>query len=316
MNPAGMETACRICGTREGNRIYTVREMMFRSREQFDYIECSNCGCLQIAAIPADMDRHYPPNYYSYMPKQRQLLRSSLYRSLRRIQDRSTVLRTGLAGDLVRALFPNRKLLPLAGLGLTERSRIIDVGCGDGWRLVSLREAGFGVVLGVDPYLARDLAYENGVTVRKCDLSEVQGQWDVVMFHHSFEHVPDPLATLRTAASLLVAGGICLLRLPTVDSYAWKHYREHWYQIDAPRHFYLHSRRSIEILAEQATFHVHAVRYDSTMDQFWRSEQNVQADDPEGLRVDNRMKRRWKRQATRLNHEGRGDQAAFYLVRM
>lgn len=189
------------------------------------------------------------------------------------------------------------------------------MGCGDGWRLLCLRQIGFQDLLGVDPYLEQDITYDNGLTVRKSELSEVDGEWDVIMFHHSFEHVPDPLATLNAAARLLKTGGICLLRVPTVSSYAWDHYREHWYQIDAPRHFYLHSRRSIAILADKSSFDLRSILFDSTIDQFWRSELNLHADDPTPFNVDRRMKRRWKAMAAALNHEGRGDQAAFYLIK-
>jgi len=32
-----------------------MREMMYGFRDEFIYIECSECGCLQIAEIPEDI---------------------------------------------------------------------------------------------------------------------------------------------------------------------------------------------------------------------------------------------------------------------
>jgi hypothetical protein len=58
---------CRICQNSAGNRIFTAREMMFGSRETFDYVECAACGCIQIIEIPAEIEKyyHYPQTFYS-----------------------------------------------------------------------------------------------------------------------------------------------------------------------------------------------------------------------------------------------------------
>src|SRR5262245_52545571 len=57
---------CKICRHSDRNMIHSIREMMFGTRESFEYIECSRCGCIQIADIPDDISRHYPPDYYSF----------------------------------------------------------------------------------------------------------------------------------------------------------------------------------------------------------------------------------------------------------
>jgi hypothetical protein len=70
---------CRICGNFDDNKIYTAREMMFGFRDEFDYIECSKCGCVQIVEIPKNINKYYPPNYYSYQFKSQKF---SLYKRL------------------------------------------------------------------------------------------------------------------------------------------------------------------------------------------------------------------------------------------
>ena len=59
---------CAICGNAEGNRSHAVREMMLGTGEQFEYLECGRCGCLQIADPPGDLARYYPQGYYSLQP--------------------------------------------------------------------------------------------------------------------------------------------------------------------------------------------------------------------------------------------------------
>ena len=52
---------------------------------------------------------------------------------------------------------------------------------------------------GVDPLIAADGETSLGVPLMKRYLSEVTGEFDLIMFNHSLEHVPDPVATLKAA---------------------------------------------------------------------------------------------------------------------
>lgn len=308
---------CRICGNSTKNAIYSVPEMMFGYRDRFDYFQCSSCKCLQIAEVPADMSKYYPPHYYSFTPKQRRFQKNPVDRALRRLKDHYTVFSHGILGSLISAISPNKKLAPLSKVGLSRDSRILDVGCGDGWRLYALREIGFRNVLGVDPYLHEDIRYENGLRVLKQSVYDVTGEWDLIMYHHSFEHVPDPVENLRAASKLLRAGGCCLVRVPTVSSYAWEQYRENWVQLDAPRHYTLPSLESMNVLAAKTGFHVQNVVFDSTKDQFQGSElykRGIPLVTGKNIFSANQV-RQWKREAKKLNKENRGDQAAFYLIK-
>ncbi|MEJ0070466.1 MAG: hypothetical protein WDO24_19095 [Pseudomonadota bacterium] len=42
--------------------------MMFGTHERFDYVECASCACLQIAVVPPDLQRFYPPDYHRRIP--------------------------------------------------------------------------------------------------------------------------------------------------------------------------------------------------------------------------------------------------------
>ncbi len=54
-----VRVACRICGNERDNTRVRCREMMFGTREAFDYFPCGSCGCLQIERFPVDMSRYY-----------------------------------------------------------------------------------------------------------------------------------------------------------------------------------------------------------------------------------------------------------------
>lgn len=263
--------ACRVCGG-TASEPFAPREMMFGSGEVFDYFRCRDCGCLQIVDIPEDLSRHYGPGYYSYAgPPRHYGLRARLVRS----RDRYLAGDADPLGWAVSMFKPYLALASLRPLGLARDARIVDVGCGGGELLLAMQRAGFTRLVGVDPFVAADLDLGGGLQVRRARLGEVVGlgERDLVMFHHSLEHVVDPRADLQAAHRLLVPGGRCIVRIPTVSSLAWREYGVDWCGLDAPRHLHLHSVDSIRRLATQAGFLVRSVVSDSTAFQFWGSEQ-------------------------------------------
>ena len=296
--------------------------MMFGVGGEFPYIECAECGCLQIQTIPADMSLYYPHSYYSVASQVPSP--GFLKRTTQTLRCRYAAEGKPLLGKWLLSKFYDPTVASLAEASVTRSSRILDVGCGTGRILHQLKEAGFDHVFGIDPYLDHDLGYPNGLRILKRSIDELDGLWDLVMFHHSFEHVPDPLEALRACRRLLTNGGCCLIRTPVSSSYAWQHYREHWIQIDAPRHFYVHSARSLEFLAEKAGFKLDKVVYDSDELQFWGSEQNRKGIPVLSERSYGRNRRRssvsaheirlFRKRATVLNTLTIGDQAAFYFV--
>ena len=69
----GVTGRCSICDNDEDNVSYTAREMMYGSREEFPYFQCSRCSCLQIAKVPDDLARFYPPQYHDLPAADRRL---------------------------------------------------------------------------------------------------------------------------------------------------------------------------------------------------------------------------------------------------
>src|SRR6185369_17212225 len=265
--------ACRICANAEGNASFFPKEMMFGWREEFEYLECARCGCLQIARIPADLAKYYPSDgYYSYKaPKKRE--NPGWMLALRHARTRHWLGEASLVGALLAALSKRNEHFDwFQGRGVTLDSRILDVGCGAGGLLMKLQRDGFKRLLGADPFIRADIDYGNGVRIQKREVAQLEGQYDFIMLHHSFEHMPDPKAALRALAPRLASGGTLLLRIPVADSWARRHYGLNWMAWDAPRHLYLQTRKSMALLAEGAGMTIEAVVCDSSGQQFSSSE--------------------------------------------
>jgi len=159
--------------------------------------------------------------------------------------------------------------------------------------------------------------WEGRVLVHRKAIEKMIGAFDFVTFHHSLEHMPGQVEALSEAKRLLAPGGQVLVRIPTVSSEAFEHYREHWVNLDAPRHFFLHSHRSLEIAASNVGLKVSRLWCDSTAMQFMGSEQyqrDIPLMDPrsaaagKGAKLFSRGQRKYYTcRAADLNRTFRGD---------
>jgi SAM-dependent methyltransferase len=197
---------------------------------------------------------------------------------------------------------------------MTPGMKILDVGGGNGKLAKELRQAGFNHALCIDPFTSEESRY-----CRKITLSEIDGTWDRIMFHHSFEHIEDQLGTLAEVRKRLSPGGICLIRVP-IATWAWRHYGVDWVQLDAPRHMCIHTPDSLAKAAQLSGLSVTGVKCDSTALQFWGSEL-YRKDIPlaEGQRnlskyFDAKTMKKYAEEAKTLNASGQGDQAAFMIT--
>lgn len=313
---------CGICGNEQVNRQFYVKEMMFGIGDEFEYFECGFCGCVQIAKIPENMEKYYPGNYYSYN-KIPEKFRNKLWMKIKAVRDRWIITEKGTAGKVLYKIKNNNDLLFLRFADLKKNTRILDVGCGSGERLYSVYNAGYKKVLGIDPYIKKDINYECGFCIKKKELCEVTGEFDVIMFNHSFEHMKKQNKILKNAAAILAKNGTIIVRVPIVNSENFRKYGANWGLLDAPRHFYIHTLKSMKLLAEKCLMKIEKEYYDSDFYQFVLSEQYIRgiSMNAENSYYVNRKKsifnsrdiKEFKKKTDKMNKMGRGDTCAFFF---
>ena len=310
---------CRIC---KGHikRSMHVQEMMLGTGHIFMYSECAQCGCLQINDIPSDISSYYPSDYYSYKvaPK------GSLKRLRRGLRRQLILAAPDSLGWLISFLSNKEALFRIyRKLGIRLNSKVLDVGAGAGTHVLEMREAGIQGALGLDPFLLSDQFWEGELLVKKATLEHIDGSFDLITFHHSLEHMTEQIKTLARAKELLNPGGKILVRIPTVSSEAFERYQDFWFQIDAPRHYFLHSHQSINIVAAEAGLSISSLWSDATPMQFILSEQyknGIPLLDERSF-VKNKKSKMFDKQqlddfdkfTTTLNHSLRGDQICVVM---
>lgn len=317
---AAPDYRCEICDNSANNLVIKVREMYFGTREEFDYLQCGDCCCLQILNPPKDYSKHYPQNYFTYLQGHENKLKARL----NYFRDRAAMGESSWLGNILLKKFgvPTYVTrMKRASVGLKDS--ILDVGCGRGILLQKMKESGFENLLGIESFIDETIIYKNGLKILKQDFLSFNGKFDLIMFNHSFEHMNRPLEVMKKSNLLLNDNKFLLLRIPVSDSYAFKHYKNNWSSLDAPRHLFLHTKKSIENLAQASGFEIKIISYDSRSWQLWGSEQyskDIPLMDNRSYYINPKKSifsskeiEEFEKITIELNHAGEGDQAEFYL---
>lgn len=268
---------CSYCG-HDNAELLRAEERMLGRGESFEYTRCLGCGAMELAAIPADLGSYYPDNYYSFVPAEPKFTPSGWRAPLLRMQYRATVFGTGGLGSLLARRKKSWMAVDISrwlkhSPVRSQRARVLDVGCGNGLRLCSLHEIGYSDLTGVDPFVPANRQIRPGLRVLKQQLSETQdGPYDLIMLHHSLEHMPNHAAAMADIHRLLSSRGACLVRIPMAGGRPHAKYGNRWVEWDAPRHLVLHTETSFRHLAMSAGFRVIRVDWDSDRFAYWASE--------------------------------------------
>lgn len=246
------------------------------SEEEFTLVQCGRCGLIYLnpRPVPAEIPAYYPKEYY---PLEETHERRAIDRFFQRL---SNALKKGLREEFygypvrsgarpspflrsVRRLFlypehwhlklVGRDILPYRGGG-----RILDVGCGPGRLLRTLRDWGWDVY-GVDfsPIAVDCATGKYGLNVRLGDLRQAAYEkdfFDVIMFNHCLEHVYDPVETLCEAHRILKPGGLLLIAIPNAGSFEARVFGKWWVQWDVPRHLYHFTKETMSKLLTKTGF--------------------------------------------------------------
>lgn len=116
---------------------------------------------------------------------------------------------------------------------IKTEDKVLDFGCGGGYMLEKLNcKARYGVDINSQ---ARDEAEKKGIRVfEKLEDIDSNVKFDVILFHHTLEHLENPAATLKELKKYLKKEGLLICVVPIDDWRIEKKYKKD----DINRHLY------------------------------------------------------------------------------
>lgn len=250
-----MKNTCRICFFESNENVFSLEEVRQNTKETFDYFKCTNCGSVQIATIPSEMDKYYE-NYYSL---ERVAAEKKLRSIIRREVFKYRLSNQSLFGKFVSILNPNM-FAWIRPKTFHFNSNILDIGCGNGSLLHKMAESGFTSLTGVDPFIQKSLKYKINnvdISIYKDKFENLSEKYDVIMLHHVIEHMDDQQDFFLKIKKLMHSKSKLIFVLPIISDRLWDIYGAKGFQFeDIPRHFYIHSKKSFEIILSNHGFKI------------------------------------------------------------
>ena len=307
---------CPICGNDDENQVFMVKEMQQGYREEFEYIECGNCGCLFIKDIPENIGKYYDINYAPHINKNN--VKSKIRSKVHGMYIADNKLLKILLNNHVFITSKFWNSLTTRGY-MNKNSSILDVGCGDGYFLATLMMGGFKDLTGMDLFID-DENMNKGIKVHQSSLEDFKPgrKYDIITSNHSFEHMDNQLENMKCFENLVAADGRVVIRIPIKSQPVFEKYGVNWHQIDAPRHFFLHTLKSFEILCSKTNFVIEEVIFDSYDNALINCEKYVRDismrdDEWNTFKLDDKTTNDLINKIRKLNKEKQADQAIFLL---
>ncbi len=264
--------ACYLCGA-PGELLYKgVKDRLFGVSGTWNFKRCTNGACGLLWLDPMPLEKDIAKAYSSYYTHQDGTPLPDSF--VRRVYSRA---RSGylyskydyrpvrlsrwerVFASLLYLDPPRRESIDLSVFWLKSKpkGRLLEVGCGSGATLKSMRELGWEVEgVDFDP-IAVEQARRKGLTVHLGSLAEQEllgNSFDAIAANHFIEHVHDPVDVLRECHRLLKPGGLLVLITPNARSWGHRLYLADWRGLEPPRHLHIFTRSSLASACTRAGF--------------------------------------------------------------
>ncbi len=215
---------------------------------------CKECDAVYLNRImtPAEMLEAYGPDYY-LVPHQEGSAESN-----------GSVKRFGGPVECVvgffrrgRARFVHR---------LAPPGPVLDVGCGRGLMLATLKNVWARPVVGIQlsSEIARLIRTRHRIEIHESPITECafpEGYFSGVTLWHVLEHIANPQETLRAIYRVLRPEGRLIIEVPNPKNPLIDERRDRWFEIDFPNHCVFYSPLALENLLARVGFVVEESRH-------------------------------------------------------
>jgi ubiquinone/menaquinone biosynthesis C-methylase UbiE len=241
IEPVMKNVACNLCGSAMSRPLHTIPDFWMEQNDiEAIFVRCDDCGLVYQNPQPCqdEIRRSYPQRY-------------------RAVQQAHTFFhRYGL---IKRARLITRYKRP---------GFLLDVGCGDGSFMHFMQQDLNWKTIGTEtesPGPLPEAILQPSLDIRYGRLEQLafpENSFDAVTLWDVLEHLQNPRDTLKEARRILKREGILVLRLPNLDSWDARLFRQYWAGYDAPRHLFVFSQKTLVRMLEQTGFSIVESRSD------------------------------------------------------
>jgi 2-polyprenyl-3-methyl-5-hydroxy-6-metoxy-1,4-benzoquinol methylase len=234
-------TQCPACTSSECKEELHVQDYTV-SKKVFGIAHCRQCTLRFTQDIPEadEIGAYYKAESYISHTDTKQGLVSRLYHLVRSIT------------------LKGKRNLVISSTG-QSKGRLLDVGCGTGAFLNTMKISGWEVD-GLEPDdTASQIAFNNyGIETKhpQAIYTLADGQYDAITMWHVLEHVHDLQGYMGRLKKLLKPNGVLFIAVPNYTSADAQKYQQHWAAYDVPRHLYHFSPQSMEVLITPYQMHI------------------------------------------------------------
>ena len=233
---------------------FSSRDLMFDHYEQYNYLSCTDCKSVFQHPMPSPekINSFYPADYSVFDQKAQVRTVSRFKQALFWRKHGYTHLEVTWPYKLLATLLS--PFYKLDKPDYIENGKLLDVGCGNGRYLSTMRSLGWDVQ-GVE--LSENglkVCQQAGLTVHHGDLLSAEfanDSFDLITVRHVIEHIREPHPFMMELARILKPGGRLMIETPNSDALGRAILGANWFANEVPRHLILFAPDNLVRLANE-----------------------------------------------------------------
>jgi len=220
---------------------------MFKKNKIYDYYFCRLCDLTFINPLPnlVEIKNFYPDSYMVFEPAR--LKKINIIEKIR-LQANHGYMNLINKDNYLFNLLGFFLLKSREHIDYVESGKFLDIGCGNGSRLLKMRNLGWQVT-GVElNKKAFNECINHNLNVFNSTLENTKfedNSFDVVYMSHLVEHLANPCEIFEIVNKILKPNGLLYIKTPNRNSLGRKIFGKFWYANDVPRHLFLFSKKSL-----------------------------------------------------------------------
>src|SRR5574341_1960517 len=251
--------SCMICDSTKFEFMFYAKDRLFHLPGTFTVKRCKRCSLVFLSPQPSQtlLRRHYPSQtYYSYSRSKEKDLHKIIRDYLMRHYYSPNILST-----LFSIIIQNVPAMP----SYKPHGKILDIGCGDGDTLESLKKLGWDTYgLDIDSG-AVDRAKNKGLNVKHGTYRSLStypdNYFDAVRLYHVIEHIDNPDVCLSLIHKKIKKNGELLIGTPNIHNLVTRMFGSYWYNLDIPRHLFLFTPQTLEKLLSNKGYSIKKIEF-------------------------------------------------------